>query len=248
MFKETNKFILDTLFPIHCLGCGKEGEWLCKECLDKIDILPFQVCPFCEKNVTDKGVACYQCKEKFQSQDKKLPIDALIVATSYKDNNISRLIHFFKYNFISDLHVPLGKILIRSFMESNSLLPDLIIPVPLHKKRIRNRGFNQSELLSMYVSQNISPALPIPVLPNLLERQRHTSPQMKIRSYSERQKNIRNAFKISSENTEFIKNKRVLIIDDVSTTGATIFECGKTLKQNGAKEVIGGVIARQEMS
>lgn len=251
MFDEIKKFALDTLFPISCLSCGQDGAWLCEECFEKISLLPFQVCPRCEKLITEKGQLCSFCKKTDPT------LSALVAAAKYKDrsegkSNLSNFIHIFKYNFVEDLSVPLGRLLVKIILKNNLPLPDLIVPVPLHKRRLRWRGFNQSELLANYVGQNLTPGFPIPVFPDLIRRKKYTAPQMKIGKYAERRKNIQEMFEINKKfyNREypgdFLRNKKILLIDDICTTGATIFECAKVLKQNGAKKVFAAVIARQE--
>lgn len=243
-FQKIKVLLLDTLFPISCVSCNKDDFWLCEPCLQKIQLLEFQVCPKCEKLMTESGKLCQSCK------NDRPPLDALVVATKYKDNNVSKLIHLFKYNFVEDLHIPLGQLLIKIILKNNIPLPDLIIPIPLHKRRLRWRGFNQSELLANYVSENLTPGFKIPVISNLIIRHKYTSPQMKIGKYSERRKNIQDAFAIHLEtkSPSGLKNKKILLIDDIATTGATLFECAKVLKQNGAKKVFAAVIARQEFS
>jgi len=133
MLREIQTIILDTLFPIKCLSCGKNGVWICEKCIKNIKVLPSQVCPYCEKSVSPSGKICNLCKEKFLKSNKLIPLNNLIVATTYKKSGIFRLIHLFKYRFISDLSKPFGNILIKSIIENNLPLPDLIVPIPLHK-------------------------------------------------------------------------------------------------------------------
>lgn len=240
ILQKTKEVILDTLFPISCLSCGQADEWLCKNCLDKISLKNTQVCPYCEKKITPNGYTCFECKKKYS-------LDGLLVAASYQDKIISHAIHLYKYRFIEQLSESLGKILLKSLLNSEIPLPNAIVPVPLHKRRLRFRGFNQSELLSKYLSQNITPGFPIPVFNNLLLRNRYTLPQMKIKNKETRRRNIKNAFSVDKKTAKEIgslKGKRILIVDDVATTGATIFECAKILKQNGASEVFAIAIAR----
>jgi predicted amidophosphoribosyltransferase len=189
----------------------------------------------------------------------------------------------YKYNFVRGLSVPLGQIITEAILKNNLPLPDLVIPIPLHPRRERWRGFNQSELLANHIAENLTPGMSIPVLNNLIIRARYTKPQMKIKNYQERQKNIKDIFSItkypplppgedaqragedkyinsSSESLSpkfieekglrrffTIRDKTILLVDDISTTGATLFECGKILKKHGAKKVMGAVIARQEI-
>lgn len=229
---------MDTLFPISCIACGKSGKWLCKKCLNKISLKTEQVCPYCEKKITPNGYTCFDCKEKFF-------LDGLLVAASYRDRIISTAIHLYKYRFVEDFSRILGDIMLKSIRHSELPLPDIIIPVPLHKRRLRHRGFNQSELIANYIAEKIAPGFPIAVENNLLERFRYTHPQMEIRNQAKRKKNIEKAFKIPKNKLELVNNKRILLVDDVTTTGATIFECAKTLKKSGASEVFATVIARQ---
>lgn len=242
MFKKLKNFLLDIFFPITCVSCGKPNEWICEECLNKIPLKNLQVCPVCEKSVTPDGRVCFQC-------GKKSSLDGLVVATSYRNEIAVKIIHCYKYKFIRDFHVPLGKIIIKSFSGSQLALPDIIIPVPLHSRRLRWRGFNQAGLLAEYLGQNIAPGFPIPVIENFLVRRKYTFPQMKVKNYQERKKNIQGVFEIKTETPtkNFLKSKNILLVDDVATTGATLFECARILKKAGASEVFGLVIARQEI-
>jgi len=237
IFQPIKNFILDTLFPISCLSCGRDNFWLCADCLKNIELLSFQVCPKCEDEITDSGRVCRDCRPQ--------NLDALLVASKYKENNISKLVHLYKYRFVEDLHVPLGKILVKTLLKSQLPLPDILLPVPLHPRRLRWRGFNQSQLLANYINKNLTPGLEVPVAENLLQRKKYTPPQMKIKKYSQRLHNLREAFVATKP--EEIKNKTILLVDDIATTGATLFECAKVLKQNGAKKVFAVVIARQEI-
>lgn len=247
IIKKAKAFILDTLFPVSCITCGSPNIWLCDACLQKIQLLSFQLCPRCERLITQDGRNCSFCKAQ------RPPLDALIVASRYKEGNISRLIHLYKYNFIEGLREPLGKLLVKNILKNNLPLPDIIIPVPLHKRRLRWRGFNQSELLADYISANLTPGFIIPVAADLIKRKKYTPPQMKIKDYLQRRKNMQDVFDVphnqrSNKPTEnILKNKNILLIDDIATTGTTLFECAKALKQNGAKFVSAAVIARQEL-
>jgi len=234
---QIKSMALDALFPKQCFGCGKEGAWLCDGCLEKIPLLTFQVCPVCEKYIIESGKPCQKCRPDSL-------VTALTVAASYQEKIISKLVHFLKYNFIADLHIPLGKLLVKSLLKSKLPIPNLIIPVPLHPRRLRWRGFNQSELLANYLSANLTPGFPIPVLNNVLLRKKYTAPQMSLKNYQTRRANIKNAFAI--QNKTGLSGKSVLIIDDVATTGSTLFECARVLRKNGARRIYACVIARQQ--
>ncbi len=245
IFISFKKLILDTLFPITCLSCQKPDIWLCSTCLQKIEILATQICPYCEKNITPAGHICLPCKINFLKKNQSPPLDNLLVVTSYIKHNIAHLVHLYKYNFVTDLSVPLAQLLIKALLQNNLPLPDLIIPVPLHPRRLRWRGFNQATLLANYTGRSLTPSFPIPVLDNLIIRQKYTFPQMKIKNYQQRKRNLAKAFFISSRNQKKLTNKTILLVDDICTTGSTLFECGKILKKNGARSVFGIVIARQ---
>ncbi len=212
--------------------------------MDKIPLLSFQLCPYCEKEITIGGRVCEKCKKMALEKNAPPPLDALICAIKYKD--VSKFVHLFKYNFIADLGVPLGKIIAKTLWKNNLPLPDLIIPVPIHKRKLKWRGFNQAEILAQSVSQNLTPGFTLPVYFDILVRRKNTRAQMKIKNYQERLKNVRNIFAILPEKEKLFRDKKILLIDDIATTGATLIECAKILKSAGAKKVCGAVIARQE--
>jgi ComF family protein len=248
MLNYIKKIALDVLFPIHCLFCKRYGQWVCNDCLKKIIVLSEQVCPYCEKNISPSGRICQDCKIKFLKNNRNYSLDLLIVSIKYSQEGISRIIHYFKYSFIKDLGDPLAGIVSQAIISNNIPLPDLIVPVPLHPRRLRWRGFNQSEVLAQNISQDLTPGFQIPVLSNALVRKKYTPAQMKIKNYQERQQNVKNIFSLNPAiNSKTLKEKNILIIDDVSTTGATLFECARALKDGGAKKIYGAVIARQEI-
>ena len=113
-------FVLDILFPIQCLGCGQEGNFICPDCLDKI--------PLRQKIV----------------YFKKSPLIGLIIASSYKSPLLKSAIHKYKYDFVRDLAKPLGELMTKAVQEQLWLASAkaILIPVPLHQKRLRWRGFN----------------------------------------------------------------------------------------------------------
>jgi competence protein ComFC len=244
-FLKLKNIFLDILFPIYCLVCQKYGSVFCDECLGKIKYIEEQVCPYCEKIATPKGSTCSRCKEKIQEKNFSDYLNFLIAATRYKENQLGKIIHNYKYNFIRDLSLPLGSILVSALLRNEIAIPDIIVPVPLHKRRLRWRGFNQAELLSFFISRNLTPGLEIPMEISLILRKKFTPPQMEIKRYKERKVNLQNAF--SANPASDISGKYILLVDDVATTGATLFECAKVLKQSGAKKVGAIVLARQEI-
>lgn len=243
-FAKANEFLLDTFFPIHCISCKEEGFWLCEKCLSRIKFSNEQVCGVCEKAITPDGRTCLPCKKLPHRQPGKSLPDGLIVASSYAEALISESVHLFKYRFIHDLHRPLGDLLVKILQKTDLPLPDLIIPVPLHKRRLRWRGFNQSSLLANHLASNLLPGTTLNINENSLVRNRYTSPQMKVKDYANRQRNIADAFSVRDKKE--VSDKIILLVDDITTTGSTIFECAKVLKNAGAREVFAIVIARQE--
>jgi ComF family protein len=188
--------------------------------------------------LTPDGRTCQSCK-------RESPLSAFVPATSYHEFCVSKAIHLFKYRFVQDLSTPLAELLTLALQKTELPIPELIIPIPLHQRRLRWRGFNQAALLAEYVSKNLLLADEIKYSQNILIRSRYTYPQMKIKDFQGRSKNISGAFFVADKNA--IKNKNILLIDDVATTGSTIFECASVLKAAGAGEIYATVIARQEV-
>ncbi|MEK7550141.1 MAG: ComF family protein [Patescibacteria group bacterium] len=235
--KSLFSIFLDAVFPILCLACQKRGAWICADCQKKIPLRIEQECPLCKKESHTLGATCFECKGS-------TALDGIFSATYYQIPIVARAIHTFKYRFVPGVSVPLSEILIDALTKSNLPLPDVILPVPLHKRRLRFRGFNQASLLAKNISENITPEIPIPFYENTLKRIRYTKPQIKTLSRTERLANLSNAFILDPALTPDIKGKSIWLIDDVATTSATLEECAKVLKKSGAKSVYGIVIAR----
>jgi ComF family protein len=190
--------------------------------------------------LTEKGYLCFACRASQKSN-----LDSLITAVSYEDSTIKRLVHNFKYRFVGDISLLLAKFICQALIRNDFPLPDIISPVPLHPRRLRWRGFNQSLLLAEYIAEELTPLLKIEVL-DILERKKYSQPQMQIKNYQERLQNMQNIFALKPTiSSDLIKNKRILLIDDIATTGATLEECAKVLKYAGAKKVFAAVVARQ---
>jgi ComF family protein len=213
LFLEFKRFIFDTIFPIECLGCGREGEWLCGACLNKIN--------------PDH----HSLRGEF--------LDRIFTFYLYDNEILKRAIHGLKYRFVEDLTLSLGKIFVSEIKKVKEQIgkPDFVSPVPLHKKRLLERGFNQSELLSLEISKQFG----WPTESGALERSRMTAPQVAL-DETERKTNIRGAFAVIDSTK--ILNKKIVLVDDVFTTGATMEECAKVLKEGGAKEVVGLALAK----
>lgn len=231
--------LLDLIFPIFCLNCHQEGAWLCVDCQKLIRPLTFQSCPFCERAITLRGEACSLC------QPKNYPFEQLVVSADYQNPLLAKMVHLFKYRFASELKYPLGKILVAALQKQLTVVPDIIIPVPLHPYRLRWRGFNQAALLAEEIARNLLPGLNIPVK-QILIRHKNTLPQMKIRNYQARQENLKGAFMAKSFCQKIIHSKRLLLVDDICTTGTTLLECAKALQPFYPKSIHAVVLGRQK--
>jgi ComF family protein len=215
-YNEIKKFLLDLIFPVFCLACKKEGEWLCQSCLKKIEF-----------------------KKPYASREKDSCLDNLIVVAEYQNELVKRMIHLLKYNFAYDLKSAVRSLLTYFIIINKINFPaqTLIIPVPLHKKRLRWRGFNQAQI----ISEELAKISNISVSVDNLCRIKYTQPQVTLAAKA-RKNNMIGAFSLN--NPLEISGKSVILIDDVYTTGSTVNEAAKVLKKAGAKEVIGFVIAR----
>ena len=165
------------------------------------------------------------------------PYDAARAAFIY-DGHCRTLIHSFKYNNKIHLRRPLALLTgqrLQAFITARA--PDIIIPVPLHVKRLRSRGFNQSVLLGELLAQ----VWRLPLERQALKRIRWTEPQINL-SADKRLDNVKGAFAVSDRFT--VAGKRVLLVDDVMTTGSTAKECAAVLKQAGAVDVSVITVAR----
>ncbi|MBU3934443.1 ComF family protein [Patescibacteria group bacterium] len=239
--ERLKNFILDILFPRFCLGCNAEGTYLCDDCKALLDISEHKYC-LCNKNALrlpsqNKKGKCKKCSSK--------TLSGLYSPLSYKEKQLTRkLIHFFKYPpyYLKDLANPLSSLIIDHLLllgkKPEELLENaVLIPVPLDKKKIKQRGYNQSEEMA----KEISKITKTPMLKNVLVKTRITPSQMEL-SEQERRKNLENAF--ICQNAKLIKAKKVFLIDDIYTTGSTMEECSRVLRKAGAKEVWGIAIAR----
>jgi len=186
---------------------------------------------------TPHGEVCFSCAGKNA-------LDGLSAGSIYRSPLISHTIHTFKYQYISHLAPILGEWLAERVRNTELPLPDLILPVPLHTRRLRFRGFNQSFLIARALGETLAPGLDTLVAENVLLRTRYTTPQMKTKNKEERLKNLTGAFSIKKEKYSLIQGKSFWLVDDVSTTGTTLEECALVLKKAGAKNVFGIVFAR----
>ena len=240
-----SKNLLNFLLPPTCHICklpikGYGNPYICRICWDKIKLIEEPVCPCCgilfKSEFTlakSPDFLCSACR-------KKLPHFKKAIAVGVYEGTLSEAIHILKYQkrqaMAKYLNVMITDLLLQRLFDS-----DIIIPVPLHKKRLNERGFNQSLLIAHYLSKRLC----IPLSMDGLQRVRWTRPQIEL-SRHERLKNVRGAFAVLAglKPAHIIKDKRVILVDDVYTTGATVNECAKVLKKAGANEVVVFTLAR----
>ncbi|MBD3208646.1 MAG: hypothetical protein GF370_04320 [Candidatus Nealsonbacteria bacterium] len=223
MKKKIKNLLLDLLFPRFCLGCQREGTYLCQDCKSTLEISGFH--------------------QKFTGE----LLDDLFFALEYRGLLVKKLIHNLKYEpFVRELSVAAASLLTDHLQlldePPDFLCPEhsgnyIITPVPLHLKKLKWRGFNQSE----EIARQLSGFLKIGFDPQLLTKRRHTLPQTAL-PQEERISNVRDVF--TSPNPEKIREKNIILVDDVYTTGSTMREAAKVLKKNRAQKVIGMVVAR----
>lgn len=226
---------LDILFPASCVNCGAEGTYFCQDCASLVEIFEDQYCPFCRiPKIVPDGRTCVRCRK-----DKKL--NGLFCATSYENKLVRKMLQLLKYkpSYAKCLAEPLVSFIITHFQLVNKIdfSKYLWIPVPLHKSRLKERGFNQAEELTKNLSENLGGRLASAAL----VKKRPTKDQVGL-PREERKKNVEGAF--SCVKPETVKGEKILLVDDVFTTGATMEECARALKRAGAKEVWGVTVAR----
>jgi competence protein ComFC len=219
--------VLDFVLPAFCDVCDKPLEKdervVCEDCMSQIQFISEPYCLRCGKPTKGEKV----CRSCFVHPHKLLRIRALGVYTGV----LASLIHLLKYTRRLSLAARLGKMVFKLVMEDNFLRrAQLIIPVPLHPTRMRERGYNQSELLA----KNIGKYLNIPLFTKALFRVRNTKSQTRL-STEQRRENVKGAFTV--KNTTHIAKKHILLVDDVLTTGATLDECAIALLNGGASAV-----------
>ena len=227
--KRLGGLTLELLFPKTCLGCGKAGQLLCARCRRSLPRIFPPVCPKCGRPQAS-GVLCPSCVRWNSSIDG-------IRAPFRFGGTIREAVHQFKYKNLRILARPLAELMCE-YLESHRLPADVVVPVPLHPKRLRERGYNQSELLARELGKLVK----LPVIAGELVRRRYTLPQARTASVAEREANMVDAFACLGNSME---GRQVMIIDDVSTSAATLDSCAAALKSAGAASVWGLVLARE---
>ena len=238
-WKNIIQNITDIFYPPICPGCTailrpEEEKYFCSDCHEKIRFLTGSICPVCGIAFFDSPAGNHLCGNCIGQR----PFFSVARAVAAYENTILKTIQKFKYG--RDLST--GSVLARfmadfSFPDFDYKKYSLIAPVPLHIKKLRQRGFNQSVILAKALKKKWR----LPLNYFLLKRTKFTLTQTGL-DKKEREKNIKGVFKVTSD--EAVDGQNIILVDDVYTTGSTLNECAKTLRKAGAKEIAALTLAR----
>jgi ComF family protein len=242
---EQFDWLIDWLFPPRCRACGdwnrgRDAEYFCPSCAAGIQLVTHPLCIMCGRPFLDASGDDHPCGVCLRRVPDFVQARAWACypREELAEHPLRKVVQKFKYGRKVSLGKPLGQLMARGCQEFlNECHPDIIVPVPLHPRRLRWRGFNQSVLLARQVSR----AYNVPMDPFILLRSRETPPQTQL-TEEERRRNMRGAFALNPEKT--VADKIVLLVDDVYTSGATVNECSHALKRAGAKRVYALTLAR----
>ena len=223
------ELVVDSFFPRRCVGCGRLGGFLCPECLGKLSRLLPPLCPNCGRPQAS-GIICPDCWQR------QTEIDGIRSLFRF-DDIIRKAIHQLKYRNLKAISPCLAELL-ADYLISNPLPGEALMCVPLHTRRLRERGYNQSNLLARRLGERID----LPVIENCLIRVKQTQPQVRAADVEERRRNVADAFMCRDER---VNGRQIILIDDVCTSGATLESCAVALKNKGATSVWGLTLARE---
>jgi len=224
--------VLNLLLPNHCHFCGvslSSGVCICETCSKSLEIIKDVVCTRCGSPLApgteQERNGCRQCAELTFLFGRNVSLGIF-------DGYLRRLIHLYKFEGRRSLHRFFAASLLahrRAYIDG----VDLIVPVPLSRIRFAERGFNQSSLLARSVARNVHAGL----IGNVLSRMGNAAPQSSVSSQQERVTNLTDRFSVRSRFTGSLEGKRILLIDDVLTTGVTASACSRALLEAGALSV-----------
>ena len=224
---KLKRIALDLLFPRWCINCGREGDYICYSCRRLLSVIKPPICPTCGRPQPG-GVLCPGCI------DKHTEIEGIRSPFVF-DGVIRQAIHELKYRNLRAMAAPLAEYL-HDYIIDNPVPVEILVPVPLHRKKWRERGYNQSCLLA----RELGKLSGLMVMDDCLVRRHHALPQTRSAGIGERLSNVADAFACLDGK---LRDKQVLLIDDVATSGATLDACARVLKAAGAVSVWGLVMA-----
>lgn len=230
---------MDILFGTNCRLCGNHGDYICAECESNFISDSFQSCPSCGVKNED-GKFCDPNQNDSKTCGENFLFDQLIVSMDYGENPLLRkTISLYKYDREKNLCSVLAKPMKKQFSRLKHSIPSeensVFVPVPLHKKKLRQRGFNQAFLLAKNIGDK--------EILDCLERKVLLSDQAKL-SKKQRLQNLKGGICVNSKFFHSLAGASVVVVDDVATTGSTLNECAAALKNCGVKHVCGLVLAR----
>ena len=218
---------VEIVMPMRCVNCDREGPYVCSSCEPSLPRLRGDRCRSC---ATPGPVGlCETCAVYRPAYDR-------IIARYLMEGAVRVAVHDLKYRNLRAAAPELGRLMAATVRESR-IDADVVIPVPIHRKRERQRGYNQSQHLAAGVAKKLG----LPVDSKVLRKLRDTEPQVSMPNDEERRSNLDGAFSCDGRLT----GSSVLLIDDVVTTGSTISSCAEALKSSGASTVFGVALARE---
>lgn len=228
LFSLTGK-AYDFLFPRRCVGCGREGGFICPAC--RAHFLPIAppLCSFCGIPLSS-GSLCSSCA------GWEAAIDGIRSAFRF-EGPAREAVHQLKYQNLRAIAPDMAALMV-PVINLDAAPGDVLVPVPLHPKRLKERGYNQSALLARELGRLTG----LPVDESCLVRQRNTRSQARTRNVLERRENVSGAFFCPNNN---LQGRRVILLDDVATSGATLNAGAAALKEAGALSVRGITFARE---
>lgn len=240
MFGDMAQSLLDLLFPPRCAACGTAGAVLCAACLAQARAPEQPLCQRCGRALlSGENGMCPACRAGYGPESL-----AFIRAAAIHEGSVRDAVLTLKYRGQRRLALPLGDMLAEAAKRLD-LRPDIIVPVPLHASRKRQRGYNQAELLARRCANRMH----LPCEPRLLVRQRATPPQVGL-SGAERRTNVAGAFAVAApaHAAARLSGKRVLLLDDVTTTGSTLDAAAAALVPFAPAALLGLAVTRPDLA
>lgn len=219
LLDRASRLALDLLFPPQCALCRTTGVVLCDLCIATLPLASEPRCGICWDDVK-AGSICRHCEDTPPAFDS--------VRAPYEHADGARdLVHLLKYDNLTSIAEPMAREMSPLAEDAAS---DVVVPVPLHGSRLRSRGYNQAALLAKHIARDLN----LPLDPKAARRTRATKPLAQSMDRHERRTIVAGAF---TADPARVANRRVLLIDDVVTTGATLDECASALRSAGATSV-----------